>query len=302
MNWRVVVGLGAGVVLLAAPAALAWGPATHIKLAGDLLAQLHLLPVAVAALLARHSKDYLFGNIAADVVLAKRLSRVKQVCHHWDTGLAILEDARTDCGRAFALGYLSHLAADTVAHGKFIPRQMAMSRSTMLFGHLYWEVRADAMVGPKAWHQLRTLLQEVFTEHEISLHARLTETFLPFVMNWQLFYRMNRFLSRGLWRRTMHRWSNLSRWYLPDQLMREYRAESLARMVDVLTYQRGSSVLHEDPNGNAALGHARLRRRQFRQMSRAGLIAPHILYEAAAGHAPTVKLNVDAHHGVRLVQ
>lgn len=301
MSWRVVVGLGAVVVLMAAPSAWAWGPATHIKLAGDILNQLHLLPVAVAALLARHRKDFLFGNIAADVVLAKRLSRVKQICHHWNTGLAILDDAQTDCGRAFALGYLSHLAADTVAHGKFIPRQMAMSRSTLLFGHLYWEMRADAMVGPRAWRQLRALLQEVFSEHEVSLHARLTDTFLPFVMNWQLFYRMNRFMSQALWRRTMYRWSNVSRWYLPEQLMREYRAECIERMRDVLSHERESAVLHDDPNGNAALSHARLRRRQFRQMSRAGLIAPHILYEAAAGHAPTVKVNVDAHRRAKML-
>jgi len=286
LNLRIII-LIAVVVLLSGPTdALAWGPATHMKLAGDLLARLDLLPAAVAALLARRRRDYLFGNIAADVVLAKRLSRVKQLCHHWGTGFAIYDDARSDNGRAFALGYLSHLAADTVAHNKFIPRQMTLTRSTMNLGHLYWELRADSTIGPHHWQQLRSVLDDVFAEHESSLSHRLTDTFLPFAVNWRLFYRMNRFLGRRLWRQAMDRWYDLSRWELSDQLMREYRAECLDRMIDVVANHRDADVLHEDPNGNAALAHTRAQRRQLRQMARCGMITPHILYEAAAGHAP----------------
>jgi hypothetical protein len=189
-------------VFLALPAAqaLAWGPATHVKLASDLLENLHVLPAALAALLARCRRDYIFGNIAADVVLAKRLSRVKQFCHHWSTGFAILEDAQTDSGRAFAYGYLSHLAADTIAHGKFLPRQMTLTRTTVSFGHLYWEMRADASIGPHYWDELRNLLDSVFHEHRAILSAQLTDTFLPFSMNWRLFYRMNRFVTQRLLR------------------------------------------------------------------------------------------------------
>jgi hypothetical protein len=259
-----------------------------MKLAADLLGRLDLVPAAVAALLTRKRRDYLFGNIAADVVIAKRLSRVKQFCHHWETGFAILDDAQTDAGRAFALGYLSHLAADTVAHNKFIPRQMTLTRSTLAFGHLYWELRADSTIGPYHWEQLRSILDDVFAEHENSLHLRFTDTFLPFSINWRLFYRMNRFTSRRFWRRAMDRWYDMSRWHLSDQLMREYRSECLDRMIDVVAHQREAAVLHDDPNGNAALAYSKAQRRQLRQMARCGLIAPHILYEAAVGHAPVI--------------
>ena len=279
-------------VLLPAVEAFAWGPATHVKLASDLLSQLNLLPAALAGLLARHGRDYLFGNIAADVVLAKRLSRVKQVCHHWRTGFAILDDARTDQGRAFALGYLSHLAADTIAHGKFIPRQMALTRTSIAFGHLYWEMRADSTIGPHYWDELRSLLQEVFDDHEASLANQLTDTFLPFSVNWRMFYRLNTFVGRRTLRRAMDHWYGFSRWQLSDQLMREYRAECLNRMLDVVVKQQDSAVLHDDPNGNAAMAYSKLQRRQLWQMSRSGLIAPHVLYEAAAAHAPAVSHHV----------
>lgn len=289
---RKIIGIAAVVVFVfGVQDALAWGPATHVKLAGDLLAQLSLLPATVAGILARHGRDYLFGNIAADVVIAKKLSRVKQVCHHWDTGFSMYEDSPNERGKAFALGYLSHLAADTVAHNKFVPRQTTITRSTLSFGHLYWELRADSTIGPHHWNELRNLLEEMFSEHKMSLSNRLTDTFLPFSFNWQMFYKTNRFVSRRGLHRVLDKWYRLSRWQLSDQLMRDYRAECLERMRDVLTHGRQSPVLHEDPNGNAALTHTRMQRRLFRRMARCGLIAPHILYEAAAAHAPSLSRN-----------
>jgi len=283
-----VFWLAALVVAGCSAEVFAWGPATHVKLASDLLGQLELLPAGIAAILAAYRKNFIFGNVAADVVFAKRLSRIKQFCHHWETGFAILEDARSDTGRAFALGYLCHLAADTVAHCKFLPRQMTVTRTTMSFGHLYWELRADTTIGPYYWQMLRDLMDEVFAEHEASLSMRLTDTFLPFSMNWRMFYRMNDFVSRRSWLRAMHRWSDLSRWHLSDQLMREYRAESFERMLDILVNQRTASVLRDDPSGNAALAYTRVQRRQLRQMARAGLAAPHVLAEAEIVHAPRV--------------
>jgi hypothetical protein len=286
---RGLIATAVVLVVLAWPTATyAWGPATHVKLASDILENLQLLGTGVAALLSKYGKDYLFGNIAADMVVAKRLSKVKQICHHWATGFAIYEDARSDQGRAFALGYLSHLAADTVAHGKFLPRQMTLTRTTMAFGHLYWELRADATIGPHYWAKLRGVLNEVYDEHEQTLSERLTDTFLPFALNWRLFYRMNRFVGRHVLRRALDSWHRLSRWQLSDQLMREYRAECVNRIVDVLQHGRQARVCHEDPNGNAALAYTRVQRRQLRQMARLGLIVPHILYEVAVVHAPAI--------------
>jgi hypothetical protein len=276
-------------LVLAKPTkAYAWGPATHVKLASDVLDNLQWLSAGVAVILGRHRKDYIFGNIAADVVVAKRLSRVKQICHHWATGFAILDDARTDESRAFALGYLSHLAADTVAHGKFLPRQMTLTRTTMSFGHVYWELRADSTIGSHYWRVLRSVLRGAYSEHERALSAHLTDTFLPFSINWRLFHRMNRFVSRHMLRRAVDGWQRLSRWQLSDQLMREYRAECRGRIVDVLNRGRSAAVCHEDPNGNAALAYTRAQRRQLRQMARRGLIVPHILYEVSVVHGPAM--------------
>ena len=141
--WAIFIAIG--MLLGEVDTVLAWGPGTHIALSGSILERLHLLPAAIGALLARHGIAYLYGSIAADMVFAKRLSRVKQFCHHWSTGFGLLDAARTDRDRSFAYGYLSHLAADTVAHGKFVPRQIVVSNYAVGLGHLYWELRADSM-------------------------------------------------------------------------------------------------------------------------------------------------------------
>ena len=284
---RFIIALAALAVLAMSSDAWAWGPATHIKLAGDMLARLWMLPAVTAAVIARHRRFFLFGNVATDTVFAKKLSRVKQVCHQWSTGFALLDSAKCNSGRAFAYGYLAHLAADTVAHNKFLPRQMAVSRSTISFGHLYWEIRADALIDKNCWARLRTRLRERYEEPERLLEAHLRQTMLSFRTNLAIFRRMNLLSSLQGWRRSVEFWSRLSRYQLDASVLESYHAEALARVIDVLTHERSSVVLQDDPNGNAALAYAKAQRKQMRQMHRARMPLTHVIEEAAAGHAPS---------------
>jgi hypothetical protein len=276
----------AALLLCAATPAFGWGPATHVRLASDLLSHLWLLPAGVAALLARHRRHFLYGNVATDTVFAKKMTRVKQVCHHWSTGFSLLDSAESDAGRAFALGYLAHLAADTVAHNRFLPRQMAVCRSTISFGHLYWEIRADALVDRAYWQELRSALRGDYEEPERLLESHLRETLFSFRVNRAIFRRMNLLASERAWRRSVEFWAQLSRYRLDHQLMEDYHHDARERMRDVLTAGRASDVLHDDPNGNSALAYARVQRRQLRQMKKARMPHMHVIREAAAGHAP----------------
>ncbi|MCK6455215.1 MAG: zinc dependent phospholipase C family protein [Phycisphaerae bacterium] len=245
------------VVLAVADVASAWGPLTHVELANNLLAHLGLLPTAIGVLLARHSRSFIFGNIAADVVFAKKLSKVKQVCHRWTTGFSLMNSAGTDEGRAFGYGYLCHLAADTVAHNEFLPAQMIRCGTTSAFGHLYWEVRADSALGDANWQELRHVLRHRYPEPERLLQRELTSTLLPFNFNRRIFKRMNLLTCAKSWRRSISFWSGMSRWHLDPLELREYHDESLARAVDIIRHAGESKVTHIDPNGNTALGHAR---------------------------------------------
>lgn len=275
-------------LLVSATDAFAWGPGTHVQLATDLLSNLQLLPAAVAALIAAHRRDFIYGNVATDTVLAKKMSKVKQVCHRWATGMSLLEKAQTDAGRAFAYGYLSHLAADTVAHNKYLPRQMAVSRCTITFGHFYWEVRADAKVGLPHWASLTSLLKGQYPEAERLLESHLTRTMLSYKTNRVVFKRMNLLAAESAWRRSVDFWAKLSRFNLDEAVVGEYHDESMSRIIDVLKNGASSLVMHDDPNGNAALAYARAQRRQLKQFKRANLPDYQAIREAAAGHAPKI--------------
>jgi len=224
------------------------------------------------------------------VVFAKKRSRIKQVCHQWPTGLELLRDAPNDKTRAFAYGYLSHLAADTVAHNKFVPRQITVSTMmTTHFAHLYWELRADQGIEEKYWNELRQLVGRRFVDHESHIAAKLTETLLPFAWNIRLFRRINDVSTRRSLRTTIMIASRFSRYDLNPRLLADYHDESVDRIHSVLAHGEESAVLNEDPNGNAALYQTRHDRRRCRQLLRAGYPKSAILSEMVLNHAPSPK-------------
>jgi hypothetical protein len=118
--------VGVGLVLLVLPdAAHAWTPGTHIYLGETVLANLAVLPAAVGDLLRAYPFDFLYGNIAADSSIAKHYAPLGRHCHYWHVGQEIHDLAESDALRAFGLGYLCHLSADTVAHNYFVPGKHA---------------------------------------------------------------------------------------------------------------------------------------------------------------------------------
>lgn len=273
-------------MLLDPQALFAWGPATHVRLAADVLSNLSLLPAAVALIVGRHVRDYVYGTLATDVVFAKRLSRIKQCCHHWSTGFRLLDEADDERALAFAYGYLSHLAADTVAHGKFVPYQVAITGTTVNLGHVYWEARADAEAGERAWAELEALMAANHDAHHAALGRVLTETLLPYGINRVLFERINRALGRRSWRRSVDTWGRWSRRHLSTELLARYHAECTDRTICVLSHGRRSPVLDEDPSGTAALAFAVDTRRLWRRRRRHGLPLLHRPVEATVGRTP----------------
>jgi len=108
------------IILLDASPALAWGPVTHIALGIQSLATVSTPDGLLQAALANLPEVFLYGSLAPDIVQGRRLqSRLRRHSHNWSTGLGLLEAARAQKEKAFALGYLAHLAADVVAHNFF---------------------------------------------------------------------------------------------------------------------------------------------------------------------------------------
>ena len=287
MRWGMVVVAVIVISAFAAPEpAYAWGPATHAGLATEVLAHLALLPAGLAALLSRRRLAYTYGNIAADVVFAKRLSRVKQFCHHWSTGFRLLDDAADESSKAFAWGYLSHLAADTVAHGKYVPRQIVLSNLSLNFGHFYWELRAEAMADERSVQCLARVLDHDHSQHHHTLRRHMTGTFLTFGWNRMVFDGVNALALQPGLRRTMDACNRRSQSYLSPLLLEGYRTECVDRIISLLSEGTASPLLRDDPSGTSALMRTKVQQRDRRRLERRGLPMAQRLYEASKSLAP----------------
>src|SRR6185503_4489544 len=116
---RHVVAIGAAlalVVVLWPSHAWAWGPLAHLDFSSGALTQLDVLSPAVRLLLSNFSSEFLYGSLAADIIVGKNLAKYSVHCHNWNVGFRVLDRARGDAQKAFSFGFLAHLAVDTVAH------------------------------------------------------------------------------------------------------------------------------------------------------------------------------------------
>lgn len=274
----------AALFLLPDPA-WAWGPGTHVYLGSAVLQSLSLLPPAIASLLAAFPKDFLYGSVAADISLAKKYVPEGRHCHHWHIGEEIFATAETDRLRAVGLGYLAHLAADTIAHNFFVPRQLLLTSSSKALGHSYWEHRMDVQLGERSTR----LAREVVMNHDHSaadaLFDRvLSSTLFSFQTNRRIFRGMIRFQDNERWQSVFGAMVQNSRWELADPTVEKYVTISFDYLIDYLSRRGDSLAAPLDPIGDTNLGMSKRVRRMALKEGNAA--KPGLLTEMADNFFP----------------
>ena len=256
----------AGTLLLVLPGdAWAWGPSTHVFLASGVLSNLSALPIAVRDLLAAYPYEFLYGNLSADITLAKKYVRYGRHCHRWDVGFFLLGRADTERLRSFALGYLTHLAADTLAHNYFVPRQLLLTSSTRQLGHAYWEFRFDAHLPPEHLKLARDLVGQDHSVPDALLENVLTQAILSFRMNKEIFRRMIHLSNDERWQSLFERVVAQSRWDLSDTEVARWVEASRHVVGAFLSHGAASHACSLDPIGTENLMLAKkVRRRTIR--------------------------------------
>jgi len=271
MRWFWMLS-AAAIVLLVPAAAWGWGPFTHLLLARSVVTQPALLPPEIAQLITVFAVDYIYGNLAADFVIAKNLATNVMHAHNWRNGLKLLHGASTPGERAFALGYLSHLAADNVSHNYFVPFKLVQSFADNFSKHTYWEARFDGKSRALLTGMDLQLIRQRFPEND-ALHARhIQGTLFDFPIN--------RFLFRGIFRlQSMKRWQHLvellarhSTLPLADEERHEQIELSLRAIRSFLHGLEQSPELSVDPRGSRAIAEARRLRLELRRLLRASLL------------------------------
>jgi hypothetical protein len=248
----IVAAAGALALLLVTPERLyAFGPATHIFLGEHLLGSLHLLPAALADLLRRYPLSFLYGNVAADISFAKKYVPAGRHSHYWHVGEEILAGARNDRLRAAGFGYLCHLAADTVAHNFYVPRQLMLTSSTKALGHSYWEHRLDVELGEGFTGRAREVVMEYdHSEADNLFDSILSGTIFSFETNRRIFRGMVRFQDNDRWQNVFGRVLERSRWDLQGTDVDAYLSRSFDSMVDYLLRRRAAYAAGRDPIGD----------------------------------------------------
>ncbi|HDZ89673.1 MAG: zinc dependent phospholipase C family protein [Deltaproteobacteria bacterium] len=139
--------------------AFAWGPGVHTAMAlGSLDSAAFLLP-AIARVITSFPLEYIYGSLSADFFIGKGKRQRSKTPHDWEGGFRFLSQAVDERETAYALGFLSHLAADVVAHNFFIPNMLTAYPGRGRMGHLFWEIRADYLIGPDYTRIAKGVLQ-----------------------------------------------------------------------------------------------------------------------------------------------
>lgn len=260
--------LGALALLLFMPNdAWAFGPATHAFLSHQLINSLWLLPPALAELIRAYPQSFIYGSLAADISLAKKYVPAGRHCHFWHVGEEIYTAAENERLQAVGLGYLSHLAADTVAHNFFVPRRLLLTSSTRALGHSYWEARLDTHLGERYAHLARSVVLDYDHSEADTLFDRvLSGTIFSFETNRRIFRGMVQVQDSDRWKQVFGQVVQHSRWELPGETADTYMSHAFDSIVDYLRRRHESLPAALDPIGDTNLQMAkRIRRMALRE-------------------------------------
>lgn len=252
--------------------ALAWGAGIHLQLGSAVLANLQALEPAMAAVIAEFPHDFLYGCIAADITIGKKFTHFLLHCHRWRVGMKILENAGTPAHQACAYGYLSHLAADTVAHNFFVPYKIMRSFSTLTLKHTYWEMRFETFVDKEIWETGRQVSQENYRANDALLRRVLSDTLFSFGTNKRIFNSILLVSRLEKWQQVLKTLSDSSRYLLEESDRDEYMNLAREAVFDFLNGMEGSRYFQADPTGERALQSAEMVRKNLRLLYRSGKI------------------------------
>ncbi len=233
----------------------AWGPLTHFYLGNELVSFSSLLPATVYYVIKRFREDFLYGNIIPDIVFGKKYLSPDKNSHTWEFGFNLLNEAKHCQQKALVYGYLSHLAADTVAHE-------ILTKEKKSFGHTYLEYKADGIIRKKYWAQVLAIKRDVQRRNDIFLENSINRMFFSYKTNKRIFKsliflslfasgRASSLIEKSLYITSLPEKKDITR----------LTEESLFRIIDLIEKGPDSYVAKKNPSGE--LVHGRIFRSLF---------------------------------------
>lgn len=249
--------------LLLPAMAFAWGPLTHTYLANELFPLASLLPAGLFEVIRRYKKDFIYGNLMADIIVGKKYLPEDKNSHNWDFAFDLLRAAETRQQKAFVYGYMSHLAADTVAHNTYTVDKKNI-------GHTLFELKADCIIDKKYWLQAVEIERKIQIRNDIFLENFLESFVFSFKTNKRILKgvvflsllnreRIGDFIDRNLVTSLPMRGA-----------IEKLHQESLDKIIDLFQNWEESEVIKVNPSGTISRGFLRreLKASFFRPLGR----------------------------------
>ncbi len=255
--------------------ALAWGPISHLAHGSEVLKGVTILGAGLQQLLRRHPTEYLYGCIGADITLGKKYTGPLQAhCHSWDVGWQLVDEADTDAERAFAHGYLTHLAADVYSHNHFVPTQLVVSYRARTLRHIYWEARFDSMQDVEYREIVTDLRRRSFPACDALVQRVVARTLFSFRTNKRIFENVLALHDWDNWHRFMAGVSTRSKHVFSPPFIHHYNQACLENVFDLLRRGRRADCQAADPTGLDAIAAAQRIRATLRTLHRSDAITP----------------------------
>lgn len=161
MNARGTACLWSIPAVLFAGDALAWGLYTHVYFAQLLVWAVPLLDPVLRRAARRFPHRVTAGACLPDLALVGGTARTRAFAasHRWETAHALLAAAHDDEARACALGAISHLWVDVIAHNHFVPAHEHLWGNVPLLTHAAAEWAMDRHVAMHLFRPPAILLQ-----------------------------------------------------------------------------------------------------------------------------------------------
>lgn len=242
----------------------AWGPATHLYYGFHVLDQLAFVADGFRAVLTAQPLAFLYGCVGADIVLAKKLGSMASHGHRWDNAIKLLDEAPTEITKSFSLGYLCHLAADTVSHNSYVPFKTVESFQSGVLKHLYWEMRFDQkLTSARTLETFSRIAETDFADCDAHMEKIIPVRIFNFSTNRKVFNRLLILQTLGQWQTMLGAMGKSEVHHLNDREVEEFIQRSLTAIFKFFKNDRHSETCLYDPIGQVRLRQANELRRHY---------------------------------------
>ena len=233
--------------LLIPAVSFAWGPLTHIYLGNELYSLGALLPAGLLEIIRRYRKDFLYGTLMADIIIGKKYMPKNKSSHSWEVAFDLMKSAGTDQQKAFVYGYMSHLAADTVAHHTYTADRKNL-------GHTLMEMKADTIIDKRYWLQAIAIDRKTQVRNDLFLENSLERFIFSFKTNKRIFKGMVFFSVLNQQRIGDFIDKRLITTIPAKEEIEKMHEESLDKIIDLFQNWESSEVVKVNPGGAVSKG------------------------------------------------